>query len=95
VAHPQGPALADLLRARAACGLGEPDVAAMFSAQVARPRQEIDPPPLVSGSDVMAAGVPAGPAVGRALARIRTLQLDGEITTRDEALAEARAAAGG
>jgi len=95
VAHPQAPALADLLRARAACGLGEPDVAAMLSAQVARPRQEIDPPPLVSGSDVMAAGVPAGPAVGRALARIRTLQLDGGITTRDDALAEARAAAGG
>jgi len=94
VAHPQAPLLADLLRARAACGLGDPDVAAMFSAQVARPRQEIDPPPLVTGSDVMAAGVPAGPAVGRALARIRTLQLDGAIATREAALAEARPRAG-
>jgi hypothetical protein len=33
--------------------------------------------------------------VGRALARIRTLQLDGGIRTREEALAEARVAAGG
>jgi len=94
VAHPQAPLLADLFRARAACGLGDPDDAAMFSAQVARPRADIDPPPLVTGSDLVAAGMPAGPAVGRALARIRTLQLDGAITTRGEALAEARVAAG-
>jgi len=93
VAHPQAPLLADLLRARAACAAGDPAAAAFFSARVARPRQEIDPPPLVTGSDVMAAGVPAGPAVGLALARIRTLQLDGVIATREAALAEARAAA--
>jgi poly(A) polymerase len=95
VAHPQAPLLADLLRARAACAAGDPAAAAFFSAQVARPRPEIDPPPLVTGSDIMAVGVPAGPAVGRALARIRTLQLDGGIRTREEALAEARVAAGG
>ena len=94
VAHPQAASLADLLRARAACGAGDPLAAAFFSAQVARPRHEIDPPPLVTGSDVIAAGVPAGPAVGRALARIRTLQLDGGISTREEALAESQAAAG-
>jgi len=94
VAHPQAASLADLLRARAACGAGDPVAAAFFSAQVARPRHEIDPPPLVTGSDIMAAGVPAGPAVGRALARIRTLQLDGGISTREEALAESQAAAG-
>ena len=86
--------MADLLRARAACGAGDPVAAAFFTAQVALPRHEIDPPPLVTGSDILAAGVPAGPAVGRALARIRTLQLDGGISTREEALAESRAAAG-
>jgi poly(A) polymerase len=95
VAHPQAPLLADLFRARAACAAGDPAAAAFFSAQVARPRPEIDPPPLVTGSDLVAAGMPAGPAVGRALARIRTLQLDGRIRTREEALAEARVAAGG
>jgi len=89
VAHPLAPLLADLLRARAACGFGDAPAAAHFSAQVARPRAEIDPPPLVTGRDLLTAGVPAGPPVGRALARIRTLQLDGAIATREAALAAA------
>jgi poly(A) polymerase len=83
-------ALADVLRARAACGLSDPAAAAWVSTQVVRPRHELDPPPLVGGADLLAAGVPAGPAVGVALARIRSLQLDGVITTRDEALAVIR-----
>ncbi len=83
-------ALADLLRARSACGLGDPAAAAWVSAQVVRPRHELDPPPLVGGADLLAAGVPSGPAVGAALARIRSLQLDGIVTTRDEALAVIR-----
>jgi poly(A) polymerase len=90
VADPRAPLLADLLRARAAHGLGDAATAAWFTAQVARPRAEIDPPQLVTGSDLLAAGVPAGPPVGRALARLRTLQLDGEIATREEALAVVR-----
>jgi poly(A) polymerase len=90
VADPRGPLLADLLRARAARGLGDAATAAWFTAQVIRPRAEIDPPPLVTGTDLLAAGVPAGPAVGEALARIRRLQLDGGIATKAEALAAVR-----
>jgi poly(A) polymerase len=90
VADPRAPLLADLLRARAAHGLGGAPAAAWFTAQVERPRHEIDPPPLLTGTDLLAAGVPAGPAVGEALARVRRLQLDGEITTREEALAAVR-----
>jgi poly(A) polymerase len=89
VAHEHAAALADLLRARAACGGGATDAAAWFTARAARPRAEIDPPPLVSGDDLLAAGLPAGRAVGAALAKVRRLQLDGVITTRDEALAAA------
>ncbi len=85
-------ALADVLRARAACGHGEATAAAWFTRQVARPRAEIDPPPLVTGGELLAAGVPAGPPVGAALARIRDLQLDGAIATKHEALAVARGA---
>ncbi len=44
------------------------------------------PPPLLNGHDVMAAGIPRGPAVGEALAAARDEQLDGRITTREEAL---------
>ena len=87
LAHPQAAALADILRARSACGAGDPQAAAWLTAQAARPRADLDPPPLVTGGDLLAAGVAPGPAVGAALARIRTLQLDGAITTKAEALA--------
>jgi tRNA nucleotidyltransferase/poly(A) polymerase len=90
VADPRAPLLADLLRARAAHGLGDAAAAAWFTAQVARPRAEIDPPPLVTGTDLLSAGVPAGPAMGQALAKARQLQLDGVITTKEAALAAVR-----
>ena len=87
-------ALADLLRARAACGHGDAAAAAWVTTQVNRPRHELDPPPLVTGDDLLAAGVPPGRPVGAALARLRCLQLDKEITTRDEAIAIARGGGG-
>jgi len=94
VAHEFAPALADLLRACVAEGAGDAAAAAWFTAQVARPREERNPPPLLTGRDLLAAGVPEGPALGATLARIRTLQLDGAISTRDEALATLDAAPG-
>ena len=90
VADPRAPQLADLLRARASHGLGDATAAAWLTAQVARPRSEIDPLPLLSGDDLLAAGVPAGRSIGVALAKARQLQLDGVITTADEALAAVR-----
>jgi poly(A) polymerase len=92
VAHEDAPALADVLRARAACGRGDAATAAWFTVQIARPRAEIDPPPLVSGNDLLAAGVPPGRPIGAALARIRSLQLDGVIATKAEAIAAATSA---
>jgi poly(A) polymerase len=89
VTHDDAASLADMLRARAACGLGGGDRAAWVSRQVGRPRAELDPPPLVTGDELLAAGVPPGKAVGAALARVRALQLDGAIVTRAEALAAA------
>ena len=90
VAHPHARELADLLRARAACGHGDARRALWFTQQVSRPRGEIDPPPLATGDDLLAAGLPAGRSLGAALARVRALQLDGLITTKAEAVAEAR-----
>jgi poly(A) polymerase len=89
VAHEHASLLADLLRARATRGRGDPATAAWITAQLARPRAEIDPPPLVTGDALLAAGVPPGPAVGAALARVRDLQLDGAIATREEAISAA------
>ena len=87
LAHEDAFLLADLLRARADCGRGSVATAAWVTAQIARPRAELDPPPLVTGADLLAAGVAAGPEMGAALARLRALQLDGVIATREEALA--------
>lgn len=86
LADPRAPLLADLLRARAACGLGDPAAAAWVSGQVVRPRPEIDPPALVTGHDLDALGVPEGRLVGDMLAALRALQLDGVIRSRDDAV---------
>jgi tRNA nucleotidyltransferase/poly(A) polymerase len=94
LADPRAPRLTDMLRARAACGLGSATTAAWLTAQLARPRAEIDPPPLLSGDDLVGLGIARGPAVGDVLKRLRRMQLDGGISSRDEALAIARAAAG-
>lgn len=50
------------------------------------PEGPLDPPPLVSGDDLRALGIPPGPAYKRLLVAVRTSQLDGVILTRQEAL---------
>ena len=55
--------------------------------QAARPRDEIDPAPLISGADLIKHGVPQGPVYRELLERIRDAQLDTKITTQTEALA--------
>lgn len=89
LAHEHAPALADLMRARADCGAGDADAAAWVTAQTVLPRAELDPPPLVNGADLLAAGVPEGRPLGEALARVRSLQLDGVVATREQAIAAA------
>ena len=49
------------------------------------------PAPLLLGRHVLALGVPAGPRVGEIVKAVYERQLDGEITTVDEATAAARA----
>jgi len=90
LAHDDAFLLADLLRARADCGRGNADGAAWVTAQASRPKADLDPPPLVTGSDLMAAGVPEGRALGAALAALRAKQLDGKITSREAAIEWAR-----
>jgi len=85
VAGEHAATLADVLRARAACGQGNAAAAAWFTQQADRPRHDIDPPPLVTGDQLLAAGVPPGKPIGAALARIRALQLDGAIATAAQA----------
>jgi poly(A) polymerase len=49
--------------------------------------EEIDPPPLINGRDLLAMGLPPGRTVGKILEAVRVAQLEGTVQTRAEALA--------
>ena len=55
-------------------------------AATAWPRQQLDPPPLLTGSDLQRSGIPTGPIFRKILDRVRDAQLDGEVTTAAEAM---------
>jgi poly(A) polymerase len=52
-----------------------------------QPREVLDPPPLLTGDDLCARGVPPGPIYKVLLERVRAAQLDGEIHSPAEAWA--------
>jgi poly(A) polymerase len=64
-----------------------------FCEQVLRdtPREVLDPPPLITGNDLKALGLKPGPEFKRLLDAVREAQLDGELRTREDALARVRA----
>jgi poly(A) polymerase len=49
--------------------------------------EEINPPPLITGADILALGQQPGPAFKSWLETIRDAQLNGEVRTREEAIA--------
>ena len=51
--------------------------------------ETLNPPPLLTGNDLQAAGLRPGPSFARILQAIRDAQLDGEIRTKEEAIAMA------
>ncbi len=51
------------------------------------PAEELNPPELINGGDLIAAGLSPGPGFKEILDSIRDRQLDGEMTTREAALA--------
>ncbi len=51
------------------------------------PVEEIKPKPLLTGTDLLNAGYPAGPAMGRILKAVEEKQLEKELTSAEEALA--------
>ncbi|MCA9041839.1 MAG: CCA tRNA nucleotidyltransferase [Planctomycetaceae bacterium] len=50
------------------------------------PPEILNPPPLVSGHELLAAGVPGGPQIKKLLDQLRDAQLNLEINSREEAL---------
>lgn len=55
-----------------------------------RREEVVDPPPLLSGHDLLAMGIPQGPTLGRLLNELREVQAAKAVTTREEALAWVR-----
>jgi tRNA nucleotidyltransferase/poly(A) polymerase len=55
--------------------------------RLAWPREQLDPRPLLSGTDLRVAGIKPGPRYKELLDAARDAQLEGRITTREEALA--------
>ena len=51
---------------------------------------DVKPPRLLSGRDLIAMGFDPGPRLGETLRLLETAQLEGEVTTRDEAVAWVR-----
>jgi hypothetical protein len=51
------------------------------------PPEQLNPVPLLTGNDLIAAGVPRGKQYQRLLEAVRDAQLDHRISTRQEALA--------
>jgi hypothetical protein len=65
---------------------GRRDAIDYCSAKLAMPPDQLNPPPLLDGDKLRAAGVSPGPIYKRLLNEVRDAQLDGAIHTPDEAL---------
>ena len=54
------------------------------------PPEELNPPPVVTGEDLKALGIPQGPIYKVLLERVREAQLDGVLSNKEEAVAMVR-----
>jgi poly(A) polymerase len=54
------------------------------------PRERLDPPPLVTGDDLIELGLEPGRFFGQILDAVRDEQLNEKITTKDEAMSFVR-----
>jgi len=75
-----------LEEAASLAGSGDASHVTWCRSLVAQPRELLDPPPLVTGDDLLRHGVPPGPEYRALLQRVREAQLDGEVRSQPEAL---------
>lgn len=69
---------------------GATPVADFCRSKLALPREVLDPPPLVTGADLKALGLPPGPQFKPLLENVRDKQLEGQVTSKEDALAYIR-----
>lgn len=88
------PELLELHRADCAASHGDLSTHAWVEAFLDRVSREPPiPARLITGADVLALGLPPGPRIGQVLRAVENARLEGEIRTREEALALARSLA--
>jgi poly(A) polymerase len=82
--------LLSLHDALAAVGDIDPSEIHCCRERLALPPAELDPPPLVTGADLIDLGIPRGKLYARFLEQLRDAQLDGIVATKYDALELAR-----
>ena len=84
--HDGATELVALQAARAAVGEAGPESVKICRECLAWPPEKLNPPPLITGDDLLAHNVPQGPLYRVLLEQVRDAQLEGQVATRDEAL---------
>ncbi|MBI3098641.1 MAG: CCA tRNA nucleotidyltransferase [Planctomycetes bacterium] len=87
LAHPGFDDLAEMHRADCLAShgsLGEHERLTKLKRET--PPEVLAPPPLVTGHDVLALGIPSGPRVGELLRAVKDAQLEGRLFSREEAM---------
>lgn len=81
----------ELLQLRTHVGEATPSAVAWLLQRLAWQTSQLDPPALVTGQDLIAAGYKPNPKFKDWLFRVRCLQLDGQLNTKEQALEMLRA----
>jgi len=81
------PGALELIELHEAIAGGGDEASAFCRTKLALPEQDLNPPPLVVGADLISHGVKPGPEFAILLARIRDAQLDGKVRDKAQALA--------
>jgi poly(A) polymerase len=84
LAHPGIRELLDLHQAVADANVG--DVELCEQKLLEWPPEVLNPPPLLTGDDLMALGIERGPVYKRLLDAVRSAQLDGDVTTKEQSI---------
>jgi tRNA nucleotidyltransferase/poly(A) polymerase len=84
--EPQISLLVELAAARSAARQEPQQWLAFCQEKLALPVDQLNPDPLINGTDLLQEGIPAGPAFRMILERVRDAQLEGHVADRQQAL---------
>jgi poly(A) polymerase len=84
--NPGAKELIEFYSAQAAVGLADQKDVEFCRDKMGQPNSELDPPPLLTGDDLIALGIPRGPVYAKLLMAVRAAQFDGVVSDRKGAL---------